>query len=150
MPLAPRGIVRRWSIPGRRADDSECTTDFDLPANDREHVVIHPGGVTTYTVTIARPAIHMLLDTIESGNACAVPADHPVHGPRLLGLRPVTPPNEPSWTDRPADAEPCHGPMELYVRLPDTQVSVVFGRKQLTLLAATLAVILIGGNSIAR
>jgi len=141
MPLAPPGVARRWSVVGRKADHSQCTTIFDLPTNDRGHAIIHPGGVTTYTVTIARSAIEVLLDTIESGAACTVPATHPVHGRRLLGLRPVSLPNEPAWTDRRPDAPPSPGPMELYVHLPDARIEVIFHRNQLTHLATTLAVI---------
>jgi hypothetical protein len=147
MPLAPPGIVRRWSVIGRKADHSECTTIFDLPTYDRTHVIIHPGGVTTFTVTITRSAIRILLDTIESGTACTVPATHPVHGQRLLGLRPVSLPNEPAWTDRQAEAPPSIGPMELYVHLPDAKIEIIYHRNQLIHLATTLAVIFLGGDS---
>jgi hypothetical protein len=150
MPLAPPGVSRRWSVIGHKSDHGECTTILDVPDDDRAHVVLHPGGVTAYTVRIARPAIQVLLDTIESGNACAVPATHPVHGGRLLCLRPATLPNEPPWTDRPADASPYFGPMELYLRLPGAEFSVIFRRERLLRLATALAEILIMENPVAR
>ncbi len=150
MPLAPPGIARRWSVVGHTADHWECTTILDLPADDRAHVIIHPGGVTTYTVRVARAGIHMLLDTVESGNACAVPAEHAEHGGRLLCLRPVTLPNEIPWTERPADAPPYLGPMELYLRLPGAQIAVIFRRERLLRLATVLAEILVVEAPVAR
>lgn len=141
--LAPPGIARRWAVVGHTHDRWECTTLFDLPAEDQHRVIVHPAAVDKYTVELRRPSIEMLIRTIESGDACAVPATHPVHGERLLGLRPITLTNEPSWTDRPADAPAYLGPMELYLRVPDAQIAIIFRRERLLKLATILAELLL-------
>lgn len=140
--LAPPGIARRWAVVGHTPDRWECTTLFDLPADDPHRVIVHPAAVDKYTVHLQRRSIEMLIRTIESGDACAVPAIHTVHGGRLLGLRPITLPNEPSWTDRPADTPPYLGPMELYLQLPDAQIAIIFRRERLLRLATILAELL--------
>lgn len=142
MPLAPPGIAQRWTVIGQTIAHWECTTLFDLPAADRAHLVVHPAAVTVYSLRLDRAAVRMLLDTIAAGNACAVPAQHAEHGERLLGLRPVSLPNEPQWHESPADAPPYHGPMELYLHLPDAQVEIRFRRKSLLELATVLAMAL--------
>jgi len=102
-------------------------------------VTIHPAGVTKYTVTVDRAGLRRLLDTINSRNACAVTVHHPVHGERLLCLRPVG----RSWTDRPADEPPSPGPMMLFLTLPDSEIMIVFRRKRLRNLATALSEILV-------
>ncbi len=143
MPLAPPGIARRWTVVGHTLDHWECSTIIDLPMGDPGHVIIHPAAVTTYSLSISRRSVQMLMHTIESGDACTVPVEHPVHGNRLLGLRPITLPHEIPWTDRPADAPPYLGPMELYLRLPDAQISIIFRRERLLRLATIFAEILL-------
>ncbi len=71
-------------------------------------------------------------------------------GPCLLGLRPITPPNEIPWTERPADAPPHLGPMELYLRLPDAQIAIIFRRERLLRLATILAEILLLEHPVAQ
>jgi hypothetical protein len=139
MPLAPPGIAQRWTVIGQTIAHWECTTLFDLPADDRAHLVVHPAAVTVYSLRLDRDAVRTLLDTIAAGNACAVPARHAVHGERLLGLRPVSLPNEPRWHESPADSPPYHGPMELYLHLPDAQIEIRFRRAALLELATILA-----------
>jgi len=129
--------LRRWAVQGRKPNGDNATTIFDL-RHDRRHVVVYPATVDTYTVTIAAPAVRMLATTASSGTACAVPAEHPTHGRRLLGLRPYQSAHEPSWLNRPADAPPYPGPMELYVVLPDNEIHIVYRHDRLHLLAATL------------
>lgn len=142
MSLAPPGIARRWTVIGHTLDHWECTTIIDLPAGEDDRILIHPAAVTTYSVAISRKSARMLMHTMESGDACTVPAEHPTHGSRLLGLRPITLPNEIPWTERPADAPPYLGPMELYLRLPDAQIAIIFRHERLLRLATILAEIL--------
>ena len=142
MALAPPGVAHRWSVTGHTIDHWECTTIFDLPADDRARLVVHPGAVSRYTVRLDRAGVRMLLDTIASGEACAVPAKHPIHGDRLLGLRPITLPHDVPWTNRPADAPPYFGPMELYLQLPDAQIEIIFERNRLLRLAGALSMAL--------
>jgi hypothetical protein len=150
MPAVPPGIARRWAVVGRTPDHWECTLIIDLPKLDDDRLVLHPGGVSTYTVTIHRPAIRQLHETITTGGACAVPVDHAKYGRRLLGLRPINSPNEPAWTDRPADAPPYRGPVELYLRLPGAQISIIFRRDRVLRLAQALSDILGEEGSVAR
>jgi hypothetical protein len=141
--LAPPGIARRWAVIGHTPDRWECTTLFDLPADDPHRVIVHPAAVDRYTIVLRRPAIQMLIRTIETGKACAAPAFHTVHGGRELYLRPITLPNEPSWTDRPADAPAYLGPMELELQLPDAQIAIIFRRERLLHFATILAELLL-------
>jgi hypothetical protein len=130
MSLAPPGIARRWSVIGQTIDHWESTTLFDLPTDDRAHLVIHPAAVTVYSLRLDRAAVQMLLDTIATGDACLVPATHVVHGERLLGLRPISLPTE------------LPGPMELYLELPDAWIEIRFRHKALMELATALAMAL--------
>lgn len=129
--------LRRWSAQGRKPNGDHATTIFDLQP-DHQHVVVYPATVDTYVVTIEAPAVRMLAATVGSGTSCAVPAEHATHGRRLLGLRPYSSAAEPSWLNRPADAPPYPGPMELYVALPDDEIHIVYRHDQLHLLASTL------------
>ncbi|MGH3858383.1 hypothetical protein [Actinokineospora sp.] len=116
-----------------------CTTIFDLLPNGRS-LAVYPGATSTYALRLDRAAIDMLADTLACRAACAVPALHPVHGRRLLALRPFTMPHEPSWTDRPANAPPYLGPMELSLDLPGGNgTRVLFRREHLLALTDTLA-----------
>jgi hypothetical protein len=129
--------LRRRAVQGRKPNGDNATTIFDLQ-HDRRHVVVYPATVDTYAVTIAAPAVRMLAATASSDTACAVPAEHATHGRRLLGLRPYQSAHEPSWLNRPADAPPYPGPMELYLILPGDEIRIVYRHEQLHLLAATL------------
>jgi hypothetical protein len=120
--------ARRWAIQGRKPNGDSASTIFDLQ-HDLRHVRIYPATVDTYAVTVDADAMRMLADTASSGAACAVPADHAVHGRRLLGLRPY-----PSQLDRPAEAPPHHGPMELYVTLPSAEIRIVHEHPLATIL----------------
>ncbi|MBC6448072.1 hypothetical protein [Actinokineospora xionganensis] len=129
----------RWTIKANTHDLQWCTTIFDL-LPDRTHIAVYPGAVSTYAVRLDRSGIDMLADTLETRDACAVPALHPAHGKRLLTLRPHTMPHQPPWTNRPADAPPYRGPMELALELPrDTGIRVLFFNERVPLLADTLA-----------
>lgn len=140
-PTPPR-FLRRWAIQGVRPAGDRATTIFDL-REDRAHVAVYPATVDTFALLIDRAAVYMLLTTLESGNACAVPGIHPLHGQRLLGLRPYDQPHaQPAWTDRPADAPPYHGPMELYVHLPGDHMIIIYGRDRLLSLHEALTEIL--------
>jgi hypothetical protein len=130
--------LRRWAVQGRKPNGDNATTIFDL-RHDRRHVVVYPATVDTYAVTIAGPAVRMLATTASSGTACAVPAEHATHGQRLLGLRPYQSAHEPSWLNRPADAPPYSGPMDLYLVLPDDEIHIVYRHDQLFLLTTILA-----------
>ncbi|HEV2783371.1 MAG TPA: hypothetical protein VGX25_28645 [Actinophytocola sp.] len=126
----PPGFARRWAAQGVKPDGNRATTIFDL-LEDRQGVAVYPATIDTFVVLLARPAIDMLRTTINSREACAVPAWHSVHGDRLLCLRPFTVPHEPSWTDRP----PYRRPMELSVALPDkNEIHIVYARKRLLIL----------------
>ncbi|MFC4856695.1 hypothetical protein [Actinophytocola glycyrrhizae] len=129
--------LRRWAVQGGKPDGDNATTIFDL-RHDRRHVVVYPATVDTYAVTVTASAIRMLATTAISGTACAVPADHAVHGRRLLGLRPYQSAHEPSWLNRPADAPPYPGPMELYVVLPGDEIHIVYRHDRLHLLTSVL------------
>ncbi|OLF16751.1 hypothetical protein BU204_14880 [Actinophytocola xanthii] len=135
---------------GRTRDHWECTLIIDLPKKADDLLVLHPAGVSMYTVTTTRHAIQQLHETLTTGGACAVPVHHEAHGDRLLCLRPTTLPAEPPWTDRPADAPPHRGPMELYLGLPDSQISIIFPRDRVLLLARTLTQILNEEDSVAQ
>ncbi len=129
----------RWTIKANTHDLQWCTTIFDLLPG-RAHVAVYPGAVSTYAVRLDRAGIDMLADTLESRDACAVPALHPVHGARLLALRPCVMPHEPPWTNRPADAPPYRGPMELAIDLPrDAGIRVLFFNERVPVLTETLA-----------
>ncbi|MGQ0839279.1 hypothetical protein [Actinokineospora sp.] len=128
----------RWSIKAFTPEFTFCTTLFDLLPN-RRHVVIYPAAVSRFSVRLDRTAVEMLGATLETRDACAVLALHPLHGNRLLGLRPLTEPKVPAWSDRPADAPPYLGPMELYLELPDDGIRVLFLRERLYTLTDTLA-----------
>jgi len=129
--------LRRWAVQGRKPNGDNATTIFDLQ-HDYQHVVVYPATVDTYAVTVMAPAAHMLAATASSGTACAVPAEHAAHGRRLLGLRPYQSAHEPSWLNRPADAPPYPGPMELYLVLPGDEIHIVYRPDRLHLLADTL------------
>lgn len=98
--------ARRWAIQGRKPNGDSASTIFDLQ-HDHRHVRIYPATVDTYAVTVDAEAIRVLAETATSGAACAVPADHAVHGRRLLGLR------------------PAGSSVELYVHLPGTEIHIV-------------------------
>ena len=129
--------LRRWAAQGRKPNGDNATTIFDLQ-RDRRHVVIYPATVDRYAITVAAPAVRMLAATAGSGTACAVPAEHATHGRRLLGLRPYQSDREPSWLNRPADAPPYPGPMELYLVLPGDEIHIVYRHDQLLLLTTVL------------
>lgn len=137
----PPAYVRRWAVQGRTPNGDAATTIFDL-LSDRRGIAVYPATVDTFAVLIDRASVEILLSTLDSRDACAVPAWHSVHGDRLLGLRPFESPHEPSWTDRPADAPPYLGPIELYVRLPKELIHIVYRHGQLLALRTTLAEIL--------
>lgn len=139
MTLTPPGIAHRWTVLGHTPDHWECTIILDLPTSDSEHVTIHPAGVTKYTITADRTSIRRLHDAINTRNVCAIPVHHPVHGPRLLCLRPV----ERSWTERPADEPPTSGPVMLYLTLPDSEITIIFRGKRRRNLATALSEILL-------
>lgn len=140
-PSPPR-YLRRWGVQGVKPDGGTATTIFDL-REDREHVAVYPATVDTFALLIDQAGVRMLLTTAESGNACAVPGIHALHGERLLGLHPHEPLHaEPSWTNRPADAPAYHGPMELYVHLPDDQIHIIYRHDRLLSLQDTLTEIL--------
>jgi hypothetical protein len=130
-------FAERWAVQGRTPDGDAATTIFDLMM-DRRRVMVYPATVGTFAVLIDGSCVRMLADTATSGNACAVPAMHAIHGPRLLGLRPYDSPFEPTWTDRPNDAPPYHGPMELYLAIPHAEMRIVYRHERLQLLADTL------------
>lgn len=130
--------LRRWAVQGRKPNGDNATTIFDL-RHDRRHVVVYPATVDTYAVTVTAAAVRMLATTASAGTACAVPADHVTHGRRLLGLRPYQSAHEPSWLNRPADAPPYPGPMELYVVLPGDEIHIVYRHERLRQLTDTLA-----------
>ena len=91
--------ARRWSIRGWIPDtDWKCTSLLDLSPST-EHVLVHLAGTSQMKVTIDRSGIEKLLTAVRTGNACAIPAHHDVHGERLLCLRPEERPDEPLWTD---------------------------------------------------
>lgn len=129
-------FARRWAVQGRKPNGDTATTIFDL-LHDRRHVMVYPATLAALAVVIDGSAVRMLVDTAMSRTACAVPAVHAVHGHRLLGLHPYDSPSEPSWTDRPADAPPYLGPMELYLVLPHAEMRIVYRRERLHLLADT-------------
>lgn len=101
--------ARRWATQGRKPNGDNASTIFDL-LHDHRHVRIYPATVDTYAVTVDAEAMRMLAETATSGAACAVPAEHAVHGRRLLGLRP-------------ADSA-----IELYVTLPGAEIHIVHPR----------------------
>jgi hypothetical protein len=80
----------------------------------------------------------MLTATASAGTSCAVPAEHAIHGRRLLSLRPYQSTHEPSWVNRPAGAQPYPGPMELYLILPGNEIHIVYRHDRLQLLTSTL------------
>lgn len=129
--------LRRWAAQGRKPDGDNATTIFDLLPGLR-HIVVYPATVDTYAVTVAAPAVHMLAAAASSGTACTVPAEHATHGRRLLGLRPFQSAHERSWLNRPADAPPYTGPMELYLILPGDEIHIVYRHDRLRLLTNTL------------
>lgn len=131
-------FVRRWAVQGRTPGGDAATTIFDL-LSDRRHVAIYPATVDTFAVLIDHASVEILLSTLDFCDACAVPAWHSVHGDRLLGLRPFQSPHEPPWTNRPADAPPYRGPMELYVHLPKEKIHIVYRHDQLFALRTVLA-----------
>lgn len=137
-----QGVPRfacRWTVKATTPDLASCTTIFDLLPN-RRHLAVYPAAVCTYAVRLDSAGIDMLSDTLESRDACAVPALHPVHGKRLLNLRPATMPYEPRWTDRPTTAPPYRGPMELALELPgDIAIRILFWRERLLALTETLS-----------
>jgi hypothetical protein len=134
---APPGFVRRWVVQARTAGSWPSTTLFDL-AEDRRHVMVRPAAVDTFSILIDAAGVRVLLETIDSQAACAVPGRHARHGTWLLGLRP----SEPSWTDRPAGAPPSPGPLELYVLLPGDEIHIRYRREHIAALRYTLAEIL--------
>jgi hypothetical protein len=116
--------ARRWAIQGRKPNGDSASTIFDL-RHDHRHARIYPATVDTYAVTVDAKSMRMLADTASSGMACAVPADHAVHGRRLLGLRPYLSP-----LNRAAAAPP----MELYVTLPGDEIHIVHEHPLATIL----------------
>lgn len=128
----------RWIVKGETPDYAFRSTIFDL-LPDRRQFVVYPAAVGTFAIRLDRAAVEMLAATLETGDACAVAGVHPVHGRRLLGLRPYSAPHEPCWTNRPVDAPRYLGPVELYVDLPGQGIRVVYRRERLFALAETFA-----------
>ncbi len=110
----PPCFACRWTVRGVTPDGRWATTIFDL-REDRRHVAVYLATLAEFAVLIDMAAVRVLADTLTNGEACAVPALHPVHDSRLLGLRPTNTPDQPLWTSRPA--VPTE-PMELYLCLP--------------------------------
>jgi hypothetical protein len=127
---APHGFICRWITQATTPDSHPCTTIFDL-TETRTHVLVQPSTIDKFSLLIDADAIRVLLETIDNNAACAVPAHHPTHGTRLLGLRP----HDPNWTNTP----PRPGPVTLYIHLPNDEIQVVFGDHHLTRLRDTLA-----------
>jgi hypothetical protein len=117
-PTPPR-FVRRWAVQGAKRDGNLATTIFDL-LEYRRHVAVFPATVETFAVLIDRAAIHMLLATLRSGDSCAVPAWHAVHGNRLLGLR--------SFEEK----------VELYEVLPHAEINISYAGERLLALGNVL------------
>jgi hypothetical protein len=136
-PCPPRFVVRR-AVQGAKPDGTAATTIFDL-REGRNLVAVYPATVDTYAMLVDQASMRMLLVTVEARAACAVPGLHALHGERLLGLRPYGLPHaEPAWTNRPADSPAYHGPMELYVRLPRDEISIVYRQDRLLSLRKVL------------
>lgn len=129
--------TRRWAVQGRKPNGDNATTIFDRHP-DHPLVTVYPATLASYAVVVDHAAIHQLARTVATGQACAVPAEHAEHGRRLLGLRPYATPYEPPWLNRPADAPPYRGPMELYLVLPRDEIHIVYRHSRLHLLATTL------------
>lgn len=129
--------ARRWAVQGRTPTGDTATTIFD---RQRGHplVTVYPATLAGFAVVVGPAAIRQLAETARTGTACAVPAEHAEHGRRLLGLRPHTTAHEPSWLDRPADAPPYPGPLELYLVLPRAEVRIVYRHDRQHLLARAL------------
>lgn len=105
-------------MPGRKPNGDTATTTFE-PVPGPQVVTT----VDTLTVTLAASAVRMLAATVVADTACAVPAEHPTHGTRLLGLRP----------------SPGPGQAELYLTLPDAESHIVHSRHSLSAALAELA-----------
>jgi hypothetical protein len=127
----------RWAVQGRTPEGDAATTIFDL-MKDYRRVMVYPATIDTFAVLIEGSAIHILAEAAATRNACAVPAMHAIHGARLLGLRPYSAPFEPDWTNRPADAPPYLGPMELYLAIPGQEIRIVYRHEQLAKLTKIL------------
>jgi hypothetical protein len=127
----PQGFICRWITQATTPDLHPCTTTFDL-TETRTHVLVQPSTIDNLSLLIDTDAIRVLLETVNTNTACAVPADHPnTHGPYLLGLRP----HDPNWTNTP----PHPGPLTLYIRLPTTEIQILYRDAHLTRLRDTLA-----------
>lgn len=120
-PTPPR-FLRRWAVQGIKPDGNRATTIFDL-LEDRRHLAVYPATLDTFAVLIDRDSVRVLLNTINSHDACAVPAWHAVHGARLLGL------------------SPHHGGMELYVLLPQREIHIHYTGARLDALTRTVSAI---------
>lgn len=133
--------LKRWLAQGRKPNGDTASTIFDLQ-HDYRHVIVYPATRDCYAVTIGVAGVRLLASTAKSGDACAVPAMHAVHGMRLLGLHPYNSPGEPPWPNRPAGTPPYPGPMELYLVLPRDEIRIVYRhdrRHRLTDILAEIA-----------
>jgi hypothetical protein len=118
-PTPPR-FVRRWAVQGIKPDGNRATTIFDL-LGDRRHIAVYPATVETFAVLIRHDSVRLLLSTINSRDAVAVPAWHAVHGARLLGL------------------SPHQGGVELYVLLPQQEMHIRYVEERLDALTSSLS-----------
>ncbi|MGQ0840448.1 hypothetical protein [Actinokineospora sp.] len=127
----------RWTVTGRTPDGGNCTTIFDL-ALDRGHLIVYPAAVGDFALSLDLDAVRMLLSIVEARSAGMVPGLHPLCGYWLLGVAPYSSSVEPEWTDRAADAPPYLGPIELYVRLPDKEIHIIYRTDRYQALLDTL------------
>lgn len=130
-------FVERWAVQGRTPEGDAATTIFDLMM-DYRRIMVYPATIDTFAVLVEGSAIRVLAENAANREACAVPAMHAIHGPRLLGLRPYSAAFEPDWTDRPADSPPYLGPMEIYLAIPGQEIRIVYRHEQLLRLRTVL------------
>ena len=134
---APPGFARRWLVQATTPNAHPCTTTYDLTTN-HQYLMVRPTPDDRFSTLIDATGIQILLHTINTNAACAIPGRHIDQGMWLLGLRP----NEPNWTTRPTNTPPRPGPLELYVHLPTAEINVIYPLRHLQTLHDTLTEIL--------
>ncbi|HVV20031.1 MAG TPA: hypothetical protein VHF06_11390 [Pseudonocardiaceae bacterium] len=112
---------------GYLADRSICTSLVELDEAHRK-LWIRLASVSRFSVALDASATDLLIETLDTGGACAVHCEHE-HGPRLLGANPNEDPSVIPHSERRLSAPPHGRPMRLYLHLgdkTDDQIAVTF------------------------
>jgi hypothetical protein len=110
-------------------------------SRDRRRLVLSLAATSRFRVALEPGDVTMLIKSLRTRTACAVPAAHVDHGELLLCCRPYDFPERypgpPSWTARPT-SEVYRDPVELVLVIPGDELGLVFWQWRYELLVSTV------------